>query len=398
MLRLAGGVVHDVHTGGSTPGTLIIDGDRIADVVPPDVPPRLGDTTVDVSGLHLLPGLIDCHVHLIMRGEDPDPSANASRSDEAIRAYAAEAAERTLLGGTTTVRDVGGWNHLEMALRREIEEGRRPGPRLFLAGRLLSMPTPAVEYYPGMYEVAAGAPDVRSAARRQLERGADVIKVMATGAMLSPEDEDTNAQFSPEELRAAVEAAAEAGKVVAAHAHAREGIENAVLAGVASIEHGTFADDRVLELMAARGTFLVPTLSTTSAGLRDPAVVKAMPEHVRARFAETASTHLAATAGAHGMGVPIAVGTDAGTPGNHHGSNAMECVYLVEEAGLSPGDAIRAATMNAALLLGHEADLGSLRPGKLADVIGVRGDPMADIRTLADVAFVMKGGSLVRRQ
>jgi imidazolonepropionase-like amidohydrolase len=397
VLRLEGGIVCDVQTAESAPATLVIDGDRIAEAQPPEAPARSSQGRVDVSGLYLLPGLIDCHVHLVMRGEDADPSASARRSDEEILASATEAAMRTLVGGTTTVRDVGGWNYIEMSLRRDIEDGRRAGPRLFLAGRLLSVPTPAVEYYPGMYEVASGPEEVRDAARIQFERGADVIKVMATGAMLSPEDEDAEeVQFSPDELRAAVEAAAEAGAVVAAHAHARQGIENAVRAGVASIEHGTFADDRVLELMAGRGTFLVPTMAATLSSLRDPATMAAMPPHVRQRFLSTAPTHLEMVRRARAVGVSIAMGTDAGTPGNHHGGNAMECVHLVEEAGLSPREAIQAATVNAARLLGREADLGILQAGKLADVIGVRANPFQDIRTLTDVVFVMKAGSVVR--
>jgi imidazolonepropionase-like amidohydrolase len=397
MLRLTGGLVLDERAGGFAPATLLVEGDRIARVAPPDDPEAPGDLPVDVSGRYLLPGLIDCHVHLVMRGEDADPSAVARRSHEEVAASAAEAAERTLLGGTTTVRDLGGWNHLEVALRREIEEGGRPGPRLVLAGRLLSRPTPAVSYYPGMYEVATGRDEVGEAARRQLESGADLIKVMATGAMLSPEDEDAGAvQFSPEELRAAVEIATEAGAVVAAHAHAREGIENAVLAGVASIEHGTFADDRILELMASRGTFLVPTMAAGLSALRDPRVMAETPPHVRERFTSSNRTHVGMVRRAHDLGVRIAMGTDAGTPGNHHGVNAMECVYLVEEAGLSPREAVRAATVNAARLLGREADLGSLQPGRVADVIGARADPLRDIRALADVAFVMKAGSVVR--
>src|SRR5207302_1967138 len=175
-----------------------------------------------------------------------------------------------LLAGVTSVRDVGGWNYLEMALRTDIEAGRLAGPRLFLAGRLLSRPTPAVGYYPGMYELAKGAAEVRAAVLRQLDRGADLIKVMVTGAMLSPEGEDARqVQFGREELQAAVDEAAAAGKLVAAHAHAGEGVRNAVDAGVASIEHGTHADEQALRRMAERGTFLVPTCSPAKAMLAE---------------------------------------------------------------------------------------------------------------------------------
>ena len=189
LTGITGGHVLDPAGDRFAEADVALAGDLIADVLAPG---SLAGTasSFDASGLFVLPGLIDCHVHLAMRGEDADPSAGASRTDEDIAGYAAEAAERTLLAGVTSVRDVGGWNYVEMALRDDIESGRRMGPRLFLAGRLLSRPTPAVAFYPGMYEVVEGPNEIRAAVRRQLSRGADVIKVMATGAMLSPQGED----------------------------------------------------------------------------------------------------------------------------------------------------------------------------------------------------------------
>jgi imidazolonepropionase-like amidohydrolase len=393
---LVGAQVVDVRTGGLERLEVMVEGDRIAALVPPGSA-KTGEASVDVSGLFLIPGLIDCHVHLVMRGEDPDPSANVGRSDEEIASFAAEAAERTLLGGITAVRDVGGWNYVEMALRKEIERGERVGPRLFLAGRLLSQPTEAVEYYPGMYEVAAGPEAVAEAARAQLERGADLIKVMATGAMLSPEGEDAQAtQFTVEEMHAAVRVAEERGGHVAAHAHARDGVRNAVMAGVRSIEHGTYADEATLELMAERGVFLVPTFSAWTSTRTDAAVMETMPEHMKRRLSGAHEVHADMVRMASSHGVPIAMGTDAGTPGNHHGQNALECLAMVDEAGLSPELSLRAATIDAAGLLGREGELGSIEPGKLADVIGVRSNPLDDIRSLTDVAFVVKGGELIR--
>ncbi len=390
---LTGGLVFQDR--GFTPLDLGVDAGRIVALEPPRQRPD--DATIDCHGLFLLPGLIDCHVHLVMRGEDGDPAANATRSDDEIAAWAAGAAERTLLGGVTTARDVGGWNYLEIALRDEIERGERVGPRLFAAGRLLSVPTPAVEYYPGMYEVALGEEEVRAAVRTQLERGAEVIKVMATGAMLSPEGEDARAaQFTPAELRAAVEEAGAAGVPVAAHAHALEGIANAVEAGVASIEHGTFAGDAVLGRMAELGTFLVPTNSTASPLLRDEALTRATPDHLRRRLEESRETHIAAMRRATELGVRMAMGTDAGTPGNRHGENAQECVLMVEENGMSPGESIAAATSEAAALLGRAGDLGTLTVGAPADLIGCRADPLEDIRELTRLVLVMKGGAVYR--
>ncbi len=396
MRWLRGGLVYETGPQTFRRLDLAIDGERIVAVAEPDGSPS-DEETVDATGLYLLPGLIDCHVHLGMRAEDADPSAVASRPDATIGRDMAEAAERTLRSGVTAVREVGGWNYLEMALRAEIERGSLPGPRLFLSGRLLSVPTGAVVYYPGMYEVATGPDQVREAARAQLVRGADQIKVMATGAMLSPQDEDAGeAQFTLEELQAVVEEATAAGKPVAAHAHAAAGIHNAVRAGVSSIEHGTFADEAALELMNSRGTFLVPTLCATTSMLRDATVRDAMPEHLRARLTENQGVHQDAVRRAHRMGVRIAMGTDAGTPGNDHGANADEVVAMVEEAGLTPQQSIRAATAGAALLLRREADLGSLAQGRFADIIGCLGDPTKDIAQITRVVFVMKGGRVLR--
>jgi imidazolonepropionase-like amidohydrolase len=390
--RLAGGFVYDLPSGTFRRADLLVRGERIVGLEDPHTEPD----AVDVGGLYLLPGLIDCHVHLGMRAEDADPAAVAARPDGDIARDMAAAAERTLRGGVTTVRDLGGWNLLEMALRDQIARGERSGPRLLLAGRLLSMPTGAADYYPGMYEIASGPRAVEEAARAQLARGADHIKVMATGAMLSPEDEDAGAtQFGPEELRAAVETAAADGKPVAAHAHATLGIRNATLAGVASIEHGTYADDEVLHLMAERRTFLVPTLMASTAMLRDPVVRAAMPTHLRDRLTESQATHQDAVRRARRAGVSIAMGTDAGTPGNRHGANADELVAMVEETGLSPQEAIHAATLAAARLIRREHDLGSLEPGRIADVIGLAGDPTNDIMNVTQVRFVMLAGAVV---
>jgi imidazolonepropionase-like amidohydrolase len=244
-----------------------------------------------------------------------------------------------------------------------------------------------------MYEVANGPEEVRAAARRQLARGADFIKVMATGAMLSPENEDARAiQYTPEELKAAAEIAHDNYKHMAAHAHACQGIVNAVEAGADSIEHGTFADERALKLMAERKATLVPTFCPATSMLRDPAISGSMPAHLRERLVNSRQTRQEMVRRAHRAGVPIAMGTDAGTPGNHHGDNVDECIAMVEEGGLSPADCLRASTLNGARLLRQEDNLGSLAPGKFADVLALRENPLNDIRALKRPALVMKGG------
>lgn len=395
MRWLVGGQVYDVYAGSFRRADIGIDGDRITAIVPAA---RVAgdDDVVDVSASWLLPGLIDCHVHLTQPTDAGDPAAASRRSDAAVALATAAAAERTVSGGTTTVRDVGGWNYVEMDVRDAIRAGSLRGPRLFLAGKLLSITTQTVAYYPGMYDVADGADAVRAAARRQLAHGADLIKVMATGALLSSETEDAGAiQYTLEELRAAVEIAHDNHKHLAAHCHALRGIENAVEAGADSIEHCTFADDAVLRLMAERGTALVPTICAGELLFRDDAVVATMPPHLLERMAAFNDVHAAAVRRAHELGVTIAMGTDAGTPGNHHGLNAHECVFLVEQCGLSPSASIATATLNAARLLRQE-HLGSLHEGAYADVIACRENPLDDITSLTRVATVVAAGEVLR--
>ena len=396
MRWLTGGMVLD-HAGEQfVRADIGVDGDRIAALVPAAAPAG-EDSIVDLTGSWLLPGLIDCHVHLTQPTHAPDPATAARRSDATVALFTAAAAQRTLEAGITTARDVGGWNYVEMAVRDAINAGEIRGPRLFLAGRLLSITTDTVGYYPGMYEVADGADAVRRAVRRQLAKGADLIKVMATGAMLSSETEDARAiQFTLDELRAAVEVAHDNFKPVAAHAHACQGIVNAVEAGVDSIEHCTFADDDALRLIARAGTFVVPTICAGELLFRERGIVEAMPEHLRRRMVEFNEVHLATIRRANELGARIAMGTDAGTPGNHHGLNAHECVLMVTQCGMSPAESIRAATVNAATLLRRQAELGTLEVGKYADIVACAADPLLDIEELTRLTFVMKGGQTVR--
>jgi imidazolonepropionase-like amidohydrolase len=398
MRWLVGGNVFDVEKGNFHRADIGIDGERIAAITPRAKPDRK-DEVHEMPGAWLLPGLIDCHVHLTIPTELADPAAGASRTDAAVALYTAKAAERTLQAGVTTARDVGGWNYVEMAVRDAINQGLATGPRLFLAGRLLSITTQTVDYYPGMYEVADGPDAVKQAARKQLAKGADLIKVMATGAMLSSENEDARAiQFTLEELKAAVEIAHDNFKHVAAHAHACRGIENCIDAGVDSIEHCTFADEAALRRIAEKGIYIVPTICAGELLIRDNSMVQSMPEHLRKRMLEFNDIHIETIKRAHKMGARIAMGTDAGTPGNHHGMNASECVFMVRDAGMTPAESIHAATINPARLLRQEKNLGSLEAGKFADVIACRGNPLDDIEELTRIALVMKGGQVYKNE
>lgn len=394
---LRGGRCYDVAAGRFTVGDIRIEGGRIAAIAGGGRPAG-DDRTIDMAGAFLMPGFIDCHVHLCMPTEDGNPDAPwRSHLPGEIAIYAARAARRTLMGGITAARDVGGWDYHEIAVRNLIDRGQLKGPRLFCAGRLLSITTSTTAYYSGMYETADGPDQVRAKARKQLAMGADLIKVMATGAITSTEYEDARAiQYQPDELAAAVAIAEENFKHCAAHAHACQGIRNAALAGCRSVEHGSFGDEETYALMAEKGTFLVPTLCVHSALMADPRASAGLLPHIRERYIATEEVHLQNAALAARLGVPLAMGTDAGTPGNHHGDNTQEIVRMVTGAGLEPAAAIAAATMGGARLLGRERELGSLKAGKLADIVALGADPLDDIAACRDVRLVVKDGEVVR--
>ncbi len=376
------------------PGRVLIDGARIRAVGAALEPPAQAERH-DFPDATILPGLIDCHVHLADVGEaDPKDSAG---EDDAVRVLRlAQHAARTLRAGITTVRDVGGRYHLEFGFRRGVEAGLAIAPRLVLCGKIVSMTTPGADMWPGMYRQADGPWEVAKAVREQVKAGADAIKVMATGAIMAPANEQPGqAQYRPPELQAATETAHALGRRIAAHAHGIEGIRNAVAAGVDTIEHGTYLhqDPAVAAQMAERGIALVPTLKA-GALLADPpgpGIPAEIVEKAReARDHGGRSFRLALEAG-----VPIAMGTDAATSFNYHGENADELALMVE-AGMTPMQAIAAASATAARALGRDHELGTLQPGLLADLIVVGGNPVVDVSLLRQPPqAVFLGGRLV---
>lgn len=387
--------VYDVHAGAFRRGALRIDGTRIAEVA--DRAP--GDAqAIDMGGAYVMPGFFDCHVHICMRTEAADANdVWHGALPGTIAIYAAEAAKRMLHAGITTARDVGGWDYHEIAVREAINSGLIEGPRLHCAGRLLSITSSTTPYYRGMYEEADGPETVRHAARKQLAMGADLIKLLVTGAQTSTKYERADAiQYRPDEIRAAVEIAADNFTYVAAHAHALQGMRNAVEAGCRSIEHGTYGDAAIYRLMVERGTFLVPTVCTMPAMFSDQKFVAAVPDHIRERYESAHETKMRNLRLAQECGVTIAMGSDAGTPGNHCGRNMLEVQIMVEEGGMRPAEAIRASTLNAARLMRLDAELGTIEAGKLADIVATPENPLDDIRALHDVRFVMKEGRIVR--
>jgi imidazolonepropionase-like amidohydrolase len=394
LVITAASLIDGTGTRPLRPGAVLIEGERIVAVGGPlDVPP--GAERVHFDSATILPGLIDCHVHLSDAGL-PDATVQ-DRDPPSLRVLRmADHARRTLEAGVTTVRDVGGRDHLEFGLRQAAFEGLVRAPRLILAGKIVSITTPGASSWAGMYRQADGPWDVVKAVREQIHAGADVIKVMATGAVLAPGHErPTHAQLTPEELAAAVATAHGLGRRVAAHAHGIEGIRRAVAAGVDTIEHGTHLheDVEVARAMRSRGIHLVATLKALAniaegagRGVPDDIVAKA-----RDRQADRDATFRLALAEA----VPIAMGTDAATPFNLHGENAQELALMVE-LGMSPLEAIAAATSVAARAVGRE-DIGVIAPGKLADVAVWEGDPVADIAALLrSPKLVLLGGARIR--
>ncbi|MEQ9491498.1 MAG: amidohydrolase family protein [Alphaproteobacteria bacterium] len=356
------------------------------------------DDTIDAGGAYLLPGFVDCHVHICVNTESANPN-NPWRDalPGTIAVWAARAAKRMLHCGITTAREVGGWDYHEIAVRNAINAGWINGPRLFCAGRILTMTTASTPYFKGMYEEADGADAVRHAARKQLAQGADLIKVMASGAITSSEYESADAiQYRPDELQAAVEIATDNFKHVAAHAHCNAAIMNAARAGCRTVEHAALGTRDAFVVMKEHGTILIPTLCTISAMFADEAFAARVPDHVRAEYARVEETRIAAMNAAREVGVKIAMGTDVGTPANHAGDNMQELEVMVNSAGFSPLEAIHSATVNGAGVVDQGDRLGQITEGRLADIIACREDPLKNISALRDVCFVMKDGKVFR--
>ena len=384
---------------------IVIRGDRI-EAVGPNVAVPQGARVIDLSRATVLPGFIDAHVHLAGRpigeGDWVHGYLTDSPADDAL--YGAAAARATIWAGFTTVRNVGASGFADVALRNAINAGRVPGPRMLVSGHALGIPGGHCDdngHVPGIFGrepgplqgIASGADQVREAVREQVKYGADVIKICATGGVLSVGDEIGAQQFTEDEMRVAVETAHLLGRRVAAHAHGTEGVKAAVRAGVTSIEHGSLLDDEGVRLMVEHRTWLVPTLLAGEA-VGGPGAEARLPAwtYAKGRRAYEGMQHAIRIAVAGG--VRIALGTDAGV--YPHGRNGREFELLVTMGGMTPMAAIQAGTMNAATLLGMERDIGSVEAGKFADLVAVNGDPLADITVLQRPVFVMKGGEVFR--
>ena len=333
---------------------------------------------IDLAARTVLPGFIDCHVHLTMNA-DAAPKAVVSSADQMVAMlHASVNALSTLHGGVTTVRDCGAPHGINLALRRAAEEGLCITPRLLLSGRALCM-TGGHGWHLIGREVD-GADQLRRAAREQLKAGVDNVKLIASGGILTPGTNIGNPQFTIDEMRAAAEEAHAAGKTVNAHAHGAEGIKRATMAGVDSVEHCYFIDSEGIDMMLARSTVLV----ATSAAVRNVVshgVAAGIPAHIAEKAVSAISAHVSGFKAAHKAGVRLAMGTNSGVPFTRHGSNLDELSHLVE-MGLSCQEAIRVATIDSAKLLKLDNSIGSLEVGKSADLVVVDGNPLDDITIL----------------
>jgi len=380
---------------------ILVEGDRIA-AVGKEV--EAGEDAERISLDTCLPGLMDMHVHL-----DGQLSRNGyikrfqnNEADQALNA--AYYANITLQAGFTTVRNPGDSFNVTVALRKAIDKGMATGPRIFTAAKAIATtgghadPTNGYRHdlmgNPGPAEgVINGVEDARQAVRQRYKDGADFIKITATGGVLSLAKNGLNPQFSMEELEAIVQTASDYGMHVAAHAHGAEGMKRAVIAGVRSIEHGTFMNDEIIQLMKKYGTYYVPTISAGRFVAEKSAEEGYLPAVVRPKAAAVGPQIQETFSRAYKAGVTIAFGTDSGV--GPHGSNALEFIYMVE-AGMPELEAIQSATLTAAKLLRIEDELGSISKGKLADIIAVKGNPLEDISILSNVSFVMKGGEVYK--
>ena len=378
-MLLTGGRIFD-GTGTVLDGhAVLVEDERIAKVAPAGEFDGFAGETVDAAGGTILPGMADCHVHLC-HDAAPDPQTSMSKkSTGQIAMLVLKNAQTSLKNGITMLRDCGGKDYIEFSVRDAIRRGEFIGPSIHAAGRMICM---TGGHGNRMGRVADGTDEVKKAVREQVHAGCDLVKIMATGGVLTPGVNPEDAHYSPEEMCAGVHEAKRFHKPTASHAQGTEGILNAVRAGISSIEHGIFMSEKCYEEMLESGTYLVPTLSALRNILDNKH--KGIPDYILEKTERVAGVHKESFQRFYELGGKIAMGTDAGTPFNLHGDNLQELRFMVE-CGMSPTDALITATSNAADLIGLP-DQGAVAAGKLADFVIVDGDPTADITCAADPA------------
>ena len=386
--------------------TIVVEDNKIQAIKPGYSEPGDNDTVINLKNSTVLPGLMDMHVHLSFQFDGPQTYLNGytlNEADYAIRA--AHYADKTLKAGFTSVRNLGDSFNETIALRNAINKGYAIGPRIFSVGKSIATTGGHADPNNGLAHslrlettpedgVVNGETQAREAVRSRYQDGADLIKITATGGVLSVAKSGQNPQFMTDELEAIVATAKDYGMKVAVHAHGKEGMKRAIIAGVDSIEHGTYMDDEIRELMKQHNTYYVPTIMAGKFVADKARIDGYFPELVRPKAAAIGPIIQQTFAQAYEDGVNIAFGTDSGV--SAHGDNAQEFALMVE-AGMSEADALLSATVNTAELLGVSDDLGTIEAGKLADIIAVDGNPLDDISLMQQVSFVMKDGVVYKQ-
>ncbi|MGI5309988.1 amidohydrolase family protein [Rheinheimera sp. WS51] len=385
--------------------TVVVEQDKIIAIESGYKEPTEADQVIDLRAHTVMPGLMDMHTHFYTQFSPTVYSESFTMNEADLALRAATYAEKTLMAGFTTVRELGDNHQISVALKKAIAKGYVKGPRIYAAGKTIATtgghadPTNGIAFRlmqdPGPKEgVINGVDDARKAVRQRYKEGSDLIKITATGGVLSVAKSGTNAQFTDEELEAIVSTAKDYGFKVAVHAHGKDGMVRAIKAGVASIEHGTYMDQETMALMRKHGTYFVPTIIAGKWAEEKSHIDGFFPEIVRPKAATIGGLIQNTFANAYKAGVKIAFGTDAGV--FEHGNNWREFIYMTE-AGMPALEAIQSATIEGARLLGVEQQLGSITVGKIADIIAVPGDPLQDIQQMGKVSFVMKAGEIVRQ-
>ncbi len=384
----------DVHTGKMLDAqTIVVLGDRIVSIAATSsVPAQAGDKVVDLGSMTVTPGLIDAHTHITMNTEfDPYKELTGTDGKQGINGVVN--AKKTLMAGFTTIRNVGADDYVDVDLRDAIDAGQVPGPHMLVSGPALGITGGHCDenLLPFQYHivgdgVADGIAAVQQKVRQNIKYGADVIKVCATGGVLSKGDDPQASQYTLEELKAIVADAHRLGRKVAAHAHGAQGILWASEAGIDSIEHGSYIDDAAIAEMKKHGTWLVPTLYLEDWQLE----YGKLPPFYQQKMKDVSAVAKKNIRHAYESGVHIALGTDAAV--YPHGLNGHELEVYVRDIGMTPLAAIQSGTVNAAELLGITDKAGSLDAGKWADIIAVDGDPLQDVKLFQNVKFVMKSG------